>query len=88
MLFTSPVFTVTTYLQEPDSYNYGLDMLHVIGPNNQAGKELFDHIVARQTTLKTPLIDLYVDIGDGKPLLWKDKNIGINDLRKSEKQIS
>lgn len=41
MLFTSPVFTVTTYLEEPDSYNYGLDLLNNVGPRTEAGKELF-----------------------------------------------
>ena len=45
MLFTSPIFTVATYLEEPNTYNYGLDLLHEIGPNTEVGKEIFNHII-------------------------------------------
>lgn len=45
MLFTSPFFTVTTYLEEPNSYNYGLELLKYIGPRSIAGEELFKEIV-------------------------------------------
>lgn len=39
-----------------------------------------------QTKIATPLIDLFVDPADGKkPLLWSNKNIKINQLRKGEK---
>lgn len=41
MLFTSPVFSVNSYMEEPNSYNYGLDLLSVIGPRTDGGKELF-----------------------------------------------
>ena len=41
MLFTSPIFSVSTYLEEPNSYNYGLDMIHIIGPRTTAGKAMF-----------------------------------------------
>ena len=41
MLFTSPIFSVSTYLEEPNSYNYGLDMINIIGPRTTAGKEMF-----------------------------------------------
>lgn len=45
MLFTSPVFTVSTWLEEPDSYNYGLDLIRKIGPRSEAGEKLFYEIV-------------------------------------------
>lgn len=45
MLFTSPVFTVSTWLEEPDSYNYGLDLIREVGPRTEAGKETFEKVV-------------------------------------------
>jgi hypothetical protein len=45
MLFTSPIFSVATYLEEPNSYNYGLDMIRIVGPRSKAGKELFKNII-------------------------------------------
>ena len=45
MLFSNPVFSVSTYLTEPNSFNYGLDLLHSIGPRTEAGIDLFDSIV-------------------------------------------
>mgnify|MGYP006180810489 CR=1 FL=1 len=45
MLFTSPVFTVSTWLEEPDSYNYGLDLIKNVGPRSEAGIKLFDEVV-------------------------------------------
>ena len=45
MLFTSPVFTVSTYLEEPDSFNYGMDLIREVGPRTKAGKEIFDKVV-------------------------------------------
>tara|TARA_B110000285_G_C15097134_1_gene602727 strand:- start:1743 stop:1967 length:225 start_codon:yes stop_codon:yes gene_type:complete len=45
MLFTSPIFTTATYLEEPNTYNFGLDLLHELGPRTEAGKEIFNHII-------------------------------------------
>jgi len=47
MIFTSPFFTVTNYVVEPNTYNYGLDLLEFIGPRTEAGKVLFNNIVKR-----------------------------------------
>lgn len=83
MLFTSPVFTVSTWLEEPNSYNFGLDLLKAIGPRTEGGDKVFWEIVAVQTKLETPLIDLYVDPGDGeKPLIWTNKISNVLKLRK------
>ena len=46
MLFTSPIFTVSTWLEETNSYNYGLDLLRDIGPRTEGGKALILDIVA------------------------------------------
>ena len=41
MLFTSPIYSVSSYLEEPNSYDYGLDLVKTIGPRTEGGKELF-----------------------------------------------
>ena len=45
MLFTSPFFTVTTYLEEPNSYNYGLELVKRLGPRSKAGIEMFNELI-------------------------------------------
>ena len=45
MLFTSPVFTVSTWLEEPDSYNYGMELIREVGPRTLAGKDIFNKVV-------------------------------------------
>ena len=49
MLFTSPIFSVSTYLEEPNSYNYGLEMIKIVGPRTDAGKAMWDNIIKEQT---------------------------------------
>jgi len=62
MLFSVPVFTVGSYLDEPNSYNYGLSLIHTLGPASRAGKKVFEDTIAIQTQLtKTPLVRLYID---------------------------
>ena len=45
MLFTSPIFTVSTWLEEPDSYNYGMDLIREVGLRTQAGNDTFYRVV-------------------------------------------
>ena len=45
MLFTSPVFTTSNYLEEPNTFNYGLDLLRDLDPRTEVGKELFNNII-------------------------------------------
>tara|TARA_B110001450_G_scaffold250543_1_gene269377 strand:- start:855 stop:1079 length:225 start_codon:yes stop_codon:yes gene_type:complete len=47
MLFTSPIFSVRTYLEEPDSYNYGLEMIRIVGPRSDAGKAMWKNIIEK-----------------------------------------
>jgi len=48
MLFTSPIFTVRSYLEEPNSYDYGLEMIKIVGPRSESGKEMFENIIKVQ----------------------------------------
>jgi len=85
LLFSSPVFTVTNYVVEPNSYDYGLDLVKLLGVRTEAGTKLFYDIVAAQTKLETPLIELYVQPNDGKPAKeWSDPNVNVKKLRKVE----
>ena len=69
IIFASPLFTVVNYVAVPNSYNYGLDLLLLIGPRTDTGKLIFDEIKTRQSALETPLIELYIDLNDGKGII-------------------
>jgi hypothetical protein len=45
MLFTSPIFSVYSYLEEPNTYNYGLEMMRIVGPRSDAGKAMWKNII-------------------------------------------
>jgi hypothetical protein len=38
MLFSVPLFNPTTYIEEPNSYDFGLDLIYTLGPETDAGK--------------------------------------------------
>ena len=38
MLFSVPLFTVSTYVTEPNSYDFGLSLIRDLGPETEAGK--------------------------------------------------
>lgn len=62
MLFSVPLFTPTTYIEEPNSFDYGLSLIFTLGPNTRAGQQVFNDTVAIQQKLpETPLIRLYVN---------------------------
>ena len=45
MLFSFPLFTVTTYITEPTSYDYGLSLIHELGPGTLGGHTVFNDTV-------------------------------------------
>ena len=47
LIFASPIFTVVNYVEIPNSYNYGLDLIFLLGPRTEVGKEVFYEIVRR-----------------------------------------
>lgn len=91
MLFSVPVFTVSTYLEEPNSFQYGLSLIYDLGPETEAAKEIFANTVDIQSKLpSTPLIKLYVTPDSTNPTLemdWQDPNVKIEELRTMEKEI-
>ena len=38
MLFSTPVMSVDTYFDEPDSYAYGLSLIKMLGPGTHSGQ--------------------------------------------------
>jgi len=104
MLFSVPLFTPTTYIEEPNSYDFGLSLIYQIGPETEAGKKVFDDTVRIQSAiLETPLIRLYVNANktievksedgtviDTKPVIieWANEDIDLSLLRDTEKDIT
>ena len=89
IIFTSPFFTVTNYVEEPNSYNYGLDTLLFVDIKSEVGKKVFNEIIKRQSQLETPLIELLIKLDEGENLFrWKDEKVDIKDLRESEFEIT
>jgi len=41
MLFSVPVFSVTNYLDDPDSYTYGISLIKALGPETLGGQLVF-----------------------------------------------
>jgi hypothetical protein len=37
MLFSVPLFNPTTYIDEPNSYDFGLSLIYELGPESAAG---------------------------------------------------
>ena len=64
MLFSQPVFAVNTYIEEPSSYSYDLNLCKSLGPTTAAGYQTFLNIKENQVKLSTPLIKVAVTTAD------------------------
>jgi hypothetical protein len=45
MLFSVPLFTPTTYIEEPNSYDYGLSLIFLYGPETDIGQKIFNDTI-------------------------------------------
>ena len=45
MLFSSVLFKTNTYLDEPDSFEYGLNLIKTLGVSSTGGKETIDTMI-------------------------------------------
>lgn len=62
MLFSVPLFTPTTYIDEPNSFDFGLSLVYKLGPETMAGQRVFNDTVRIQSALsQAPLVRLYVN---------------------------
>ena len=94
MLFTVPIFTVGTYIEEPSSFDYGLALINHLGPDTKGGQAVFNNTVEVQRELSsTPLIRLYVTPNETTKELvleWVDESfraVAPKNLRSMEKEI-
>lgn len=90
MLFSTPFFSVDTWLTEPLSYEYGLYQIHELGGTETiSGQLAFNATVELQKKLSyTPLIKLFVqDSATAPPLQWNDTNVDFASLRDVEQEI-
>jgi hypothetical protein len=94
MLFSQPAFAVSSYIEEPDSYSYGLKLCKALGPLSLAGKKVFTDIKTNQVELSTPLIKVAITTPEMTPdqreeYYWEN-GIPVNDpenLRDQEKEV-
>ena len=88
-LFTAPLFTTTNYIEEPNSFMFGLYIVKELGVRSPIGLKVFSDIVEQQKLLDTPIIELYINLDDGKPpIVWKDYSVPLKTLRHIEKEIT
>ena len=45
MIFTVPLFSVSTYVSAPESFDYGLTLIAKLGPTSEAGRYVFNDTV-------------------------------------------
>lgn len=68
---------------------YGLDAVRNLNPRSKLGMEVFNNIVKDQSKIHTPLIELYINLDDGKPpIVWKNASVPVKSLRHIEREIS
>ena len=48
MLFSSMLFKSGSYLEEPDSFNFGLILVQSLGPSTPGGKTAYDAFIGAQ----------------------------------------
>lgn len=70
MLFSQPIFSVSTYMQDPNSYDYGLNLIQTLGPNTLGGQAAFNSMIAIQTEINTPLKLVFIQGNEGSVLSW------------------
>ena len=84
MLFSQPIFSVSTYMQEPNSYDYGLNLIQTLGPSTKGGKAAFVSMVEIQQKINTPLKLVYIVGNEGTTLNWKAEGFVQETYRKQE----
>lgn len=58
MMFSVPLFTISTYKDENNSYNFGLELVKFFENNTEAFNSAFDIYVDEHKDLRTPLIEV------------------------------
>ena len=86
IILTFPLFITKTYIREPDSMAYGMELLfHSKNPENS--KKIFDEMVDMQRDLNTPLLYMNAKNLPGAPALlleWKSTKFDYKKWRVEE----
>jgi len=61
MLFSVPVLSVNQYLEEPEGYDYGLELIKALKVDNPGGIQAFDDMANLNRELETPIIYLFAN---------------------------
>lgn len=92
MLISIPLFTVSNYIDEPLSQDFGLTLIQQLGPKTRVGQAVFNDTIRIQSNLDTPLIMIYIDTNktdkNSFKLEWNNlKRNKVSELRDIEKDI-
>lgn len=79
MLFTNQLFMVSTYVAEPESYTYPIELLCQLDREGKADrhqksglhKMIFEETVKNQKTIPTPLVALVFELPNEEPYFWQ-----------------
>lgn len=91
MLFSQPIFSVSTYMQQPNSFDYGLNLIQQLGPETKGGKAAFQSMIEIQKVINTPLKEVYIfdyyreDKNKNDTYTWKAEGFVQEEYREKEK---
>lgn len=71
-------------MQEPNSYDYGLNLIQTLGPGTKGGKAAFESMIEIQQEINTPLRYVNIVGNEGTELEWKAEGFDVTTYRKSE----
>jgi hypothetical protein len=94
MMFSVPLFTISTYQEENNSFTFGLELIAAFNKAGQyaGAKTAYESYISEHLDIRTPLILVTVpwtDPATGMPgkLQKDDFGINANDLRITEKEL-
>ena len=81
MMFSVPFFTLTTYIEEHKSYEFGLELLKKYSDDTQSKifNTTFDSYIDKHTGIRTPIFFLKI-----KNRVWEHESKSLSKLRSNE----
>lgn len=87
IIFMFPVLDTNTYVDEPSSTSYGIELMHKLAEKeltSQKLQERFDQVVELEQALEMPLIFQQVKLGESTVLQWENESQKFQELRFDE----
>ena len=84
MMFSVPVFTLTTYVEEHTSYEFGLELIRTFSydTSTEVFNVTFASYIDEHDGIRTPIINLLA-----KDRSWDHSSVSPDKLRSSELEI-